>query len=223
MNKSAQSIMLLILGSTVTACSTHSVNSYLMPETPDGLYKETRQTQVSQLSIKAHSYMLADELVASLAKHALTGKIIVTRFVEQDTRQASQDSAAPLAQLGGQLEESFVYELNKRGYKITDFKLRPDILVSEDGDYAWSRQLADLSARVDAKYIVSGTLTPHQNGAVVNVRMMEMANGLVLATAQGFLPNNLFWSEEKVTTRDGMLIHKGESDRIVGGDNENYF
>ncbi|MCU4676445.1 FlgO family outer membrane protein [Catenovulum sp. 2E275] len=215
---------LITLMLAVMGCTTHSVNSYMVPQTPAGLNQNTSQpAQVSQLSIKAYSYMLADELLAPLAGKTLNGKIVVAQFVEQASRLTTQDSSQSLAGVGGQLAESFIYELNKRGYKVTDFKLRSSIQLNQQGESVWSHQLAELKQQVDAKYVVSGTLTPHENGAVVNVRMMEMANGSVLATAQGFLPDNLFWSSEKVTTRDGMLMHRGESNRVVGGNNETYF
>ena len=212
----------LMLGFVLSGCSTHTVNSYLMPES-SGLTHETKPSQMSHLSVKAYTYMLADELLQPLANQSLNGKVIVTQFVDEQTRQPTIASSAPLASLGGQLAEGFVYELNKRGYKVTDFKLRKSVEVNESGDFAWSRDLADLKNQVDAKYILAGTLTPHQNGAVVNVRLMEMNNGLVISTAQGFVPENLFWSKERVTTRDGVLMHKGETSKVLGENNETYF
>lgn len=204
-------------------CSTQTVNSYLVPDMPASVKAPAGTSKVSQLSIKAYSFMLADELLQPLAQHNLNGNMLVTRFVDQQSRTHAIDKSSPLADLGGQLEESFIYELQKRGYKVIDFKLRDSVLVQPEGDYIWSRDLADLKSKVDAKYVVSGTLTPHQNGAVVNIRMMNMKDGLVLATAQGFVPNNLLWSDEKVTTRNGILMHKGEKNRVIGGERENYF
>lgn len=204
-------------------CSTQTVNSYLVPDTPAAVKAPADKSNVSQLSIKAYSFMLADELLQPLAEQKLNGNLLVTRFVDQQSRTQAYESSAPLANLGGQLEESFMYELQKRGYQVIDFKLRDSVLVKPEGDYVWSRDLAHLKNKVDAKYVVSGTLTPHQNGAVVNIRMMNMKNGLVLATAQGFIPENVFWSEEKVTTRNGILMHKGENNRVIGGERESYF
>ncbi|WAJ69436.1 FlgO family outer membrane protein [Catenovulum adriaticum] len=204
-------------------CSTQTVNSYLVPDTPEAVKVPADTSNMSQLSVKAYSFMLADELLQPLAQHNLNGNMLVTRFVDQQSRTHVTDKSSPLADLGGQLEESFIYELQKRGYKVIDFKLRDSVLVQPEGDYIWSRDLADLKSKVDAKYVVSGTLTPHQNGAVVNIRMMNMKDGVVLATAQGFVPNNVFWSDEKVTTRNGILMHKGENNRVIGGDRESYF
>ena len=208
---------LVLLTQFVTACAYKTSHSYLVPEAPKNSDKHYYQPQVSALSIKAYSFMLADELLLNVDLDEIAGRsVAVTRFVEQDSRQDMNYSGKPLKHLGGQLEESFVYELNKRGYKVIDFKLAQNIKVTNQGDLIWSRNVDELNPVIEATYVVAGTLTPHQNGAVVNLRMVNMRNQKVMATAMGFVPSNLFWADEEVMSRDGILIHKGERPRVYG-------
>ncbi|WP_152537590.1 FlgO family outer membrane protein [Catenovulum agarivorans] len=197
-----------------TGCAYKSSHSYAVPEQQSSDMTEYYQPNVSKLSIKAYAYMLADELLADLNPQNLYGNVAVTHFVSQADRKMIQGQGHPLKALGGQLEESFIYELQKRGYSVIDFKLTGKIKVGEQSDQIWSRDIEQLTADIDVRYLLSGTLVMHQNGAVVNVRMMDSANKQVIASAQGFVPHNVFYSSQDVMTQDGMLIHRGERARV---------
>lgn len=198
----------------VCGCAYKSTHSYAVPEKMLQEIPQYYQPGVSQLSIKAYAFMLADELLLNVRPDNLYGNVAVTHFVDQANRDVIEGQGHPLKALGGQLEESFIYELQKRGYSVVDFKLTGNIQVGERADKIWSRDVNQLSTDVDVRYLLSGTLSMHQNGAVVNVRMMDSANKQVIASAQGFVPHNVFYSSQEIMTQDGMLIHKGERSRV---------
>ncbi|WP_440904083.1 FlgO family outer membrane protein [Catenovulum sp. SX2] len=198
----------------VSGCAYKSTHSYIVPEKMPQEVPQYYQPSVSQLSIKAYAFMLADELLLNVRPESLYGNVAVTHFVEQANRQIIDGQGHPLKALGGQLEESFIYELQKRGYSVVDFKLTGDIQVGQQADKIWSRDINKLNSHVDVRYLLSGTLSMHQNGAVVNVRMMDSSSKQVIASAQGFVPHNVFYSSQEIMTQDGMLIHKGERARV---------
>ncbi len=203
----------VICAQLVAGCSYQMTHSYKTPEAPSHSANNFYQAQVSQLSVKAYAFMLADELLNGLSPNQVYGNIAVVGFVDQVSRKNMNASGTPLNHLGGQLEESFVFELNKRGFSVADYKLMSQIKVTEKGDTVWSRDASFLEGSIDARYFLSGTLTEHEKGAVVNVRLMKADGKKVLAAAQGFVPSNVFWSEDGVALRDGYLMHKGERRR----------
>ncbi|MER2492036.1 FlgO family outer membrane protein [Catenovulum sediminis] len=213
-------ICCLIASVWISGCAYKASHSYMVPEAPSHSAKHYYQPEMSQLSVKAYTYMLADELLLSVNASQVYGNVAVTRFVAQDNRTDSIASGAPLKHLGGQLEEGFIYELQKRGFKVIDYKLTGHINVTGQGDLIWSRDTKELAEKVDVKYVLAGTMTPHQKGAIVNIRLMNMLNKQVVATAQGFMPENLFWAEQAISLQDGVLIHKGERPRVYGAGHE---
>ncbi|AWB67532.1 hypothetical protein C2869_14265 [Saccharobesus litoralis] len=197
----------------LSACTFTNTHSYQMPKPPEHSAENYYAAPISELSVKAYTYMLADELLLNLSANKLAGKILVTNFVDQKTRLNNPESGHPLASLGGQLEEGFVYELTKRGFAVVDHKLMEQVKVNEQGDKIWSRNKSELKSRVDARYILSGTLTEHERGAVVNVKLIKFSEQQVVSAAQGFVPSNVFWTEDNIGLRDGFLHHKGERRR----------
>lgn len=198
-------------------CSVKTAHNYTVPKSPMGSDLYSYQPEVSQLSIKAYGFMLADELLTASQAQTIKHKVIaVTRFVEQAERTDNPDNGAPLSDLGGQLEESFIYELNKRGFRVVDYKAMSQINMTDKGDLIWSRDLAKLDSGIDFEVVLSGTMTAHENGAIVNIRMLDIQNKQVVATAMGFIPSNVLWSQNQIMSREGILIHKGEHKRIHG-------
>ncbi|NTS75412.1 hypothetical protein HR060_00920 [Catenovulum sp. SM1970] len=211
--KQLAKIGMLILSTSLTACSVNSSHSYNTPETPAHSVNNYYQPQMSDLSIKAYTYMLADELLTQPNASSLSGRLAVTSFVNQQTRKSEYVEGDVLAQLGEQLEAGFIYELTKRGFTVTDFKLMPTIKVSEKGDQVWSRNVDELDRNLNAKYVLAGSISEHERGAIVNVRIIGLNDQQVITAAQGFIPDNVFWSDQNVTLKDGYLLHKGERRR----------
>ncbi|WP_111977302.1 FlgO family outer membrane protein [Algibacillus agarilyticus] len=197
----------------LSGCTFTKTHSYEVPKAPEHSAENYYSPKVSELSVKAYTYILADELLLNLSAYQLAGSIVVANWVDEKTREKANFSGHPLIDLGGQLEEGFVYELTKRGFSVIDYKLMPSIKISEQGDQIWSRDVNQLSGKIDARYILSGTLTEHEKGAVVNVRLIQFDNKKVISAAQGFIPTNVFHSEDNISLRNGYLQHNGERRR----------
>jgi Ser-tRNA(Ala) deacylase AlaX len=55
---------------------------------------------------------------------------------------------------------------------------------------------------------------------MVNARVVHVESKDVVAAATKFFPSNVFWSEEAVTTRDGMLYRYSTAEVVTAVENE---
>lgn len=115
--------------------------------------------------------------------------------------------------LGQQLEEDFVHELHRRGEIVLDYKITGSIKVTPEGDFTMSRDWTELSKRIPASRILTGTMSRNDMGVVLNMRIINMRTRMVEATAQGFVPNELLKgsldSGRAVIVTKGMVV-RGE-------------
>lgn len=114
--------------------------------------------------------------------------------------------------LGHQLAESFVHELHKFRVPVIDFKATDYIRVTQMGDFILSRDFLELSNKAPIEYILTGTMTKHQGGYLVNARILGLESKAVVATAQMLLPfyvvDALLPSDQGMT--DGVMLSQGE-------------
>lgn len=114
--------------------------------------------------------------------------------------------------LGHQLSESFVHELHKFRIPVIDFKATDYIRVTQTGDFILSRDFLELDNKAPIDYILTGTMTKHQSGYLVNARILGLQSKAVVATAQMLLPfyvvDALLPSDQGMT--DGVMLSQGE-------------
>ncbi|WP_017446329.1 FlgO family outer membrane protein [Gayadomonas joobiniege] len=189
-------IIQLGLFSLLAACSytqTHSYQTLVDQASPP-----PRQAQFSADSIKAYTYRLADELLLSLQETSFNGRLMVVPFVDAQTLSAEDAVGRALSGLNAQLENSFIYEMQHRGFNLVDYKLTGKVIFKGQSESIWSRDLGQLQHSTDADYLLSGTLTEHEQGVIVNVRLIRLENKLIAGTASGFIPRNVFVSQRQV-------------------------
>ncbi|MGK0382056.1 MAG: TolB-like protein [Flavobacteriales bacterium] len=122
------------------------------------------------------------DLISNFKYVGLSSNMAVSSFVFLDSDYATSDL------LGFQIAESFIHEIHKFGIPIIDFKATGSMRVTESGDFVLSRNYLELQADQPIKYVLLGTLAKHQDGVLVNARIVSMESKEVVATAQGFLP-----------------------------------
>ncbi|MBW8190516.1 hypothetical protein K0504_05650 [Neiella marina] len=129
--------------------------------------------------------------------------IAVTSFVELESLQKT-------SQIGNQMAESFVHHLQSNGLRVIEYKAPGYIKVTETGDYALSRDYKDLTGGYAIDYILTGTYSSVPQGMLVNVRMFAAESKIVVATAQGFVPNQALAKEPiKQTDHQALRIEHG--------------
>jgi TolB-like protein len=101
------------------------------------------------------------------------------------------------------LSEAMIYDLYKFGVPVLDYKVTDYIRVTETGDFALSRNYEELSDEVAIRYVVTGTLTTHQQGVLVNARLVQIDNKQVVSAARTFIPRHIV---QAVISRQGEQV-----------------
>lgn len=82
--------------------------------------------------------------------------------------------------------------------------------MTQQGDFAFSRDWKDLSQQQEVQYVLTGTMLRQEGGVIVNARVVGMQSRIVVATAQGFLPADRIGRDldtlNSIRTQDGVLI-----------------
>ncbi len=140
---------------------------------------------------------MAQDLIANMEYLTDKTPVGVTNFafVDSDLQKTNM--------LGYQLAESFMHELHKFRIPVVDFKATDYIRVTPKGDYLLSRDFLELKNRVDIEYILTGTMTKHQGGYLVNARILGMESKAVVASAQMMIP--FYIADALVPTSDGLV------------------
>ncbi|MGY4108831.1 FlgO family outer membrane protein [Aeromonas encheleia] len=124
---------------------------------------------------------MTEQLMQRKSPTTLTEPIAVASFVDLDTLKDTN-------WMGLQIEESFIYELNRRGEVVVDFKTTGNIQVTPQGDFVLSRNYRDLSSRLPISRILTGTFSRNQQGILVNARIIDLRTKMVETTAQSLIP-----------------------------------
>lgn len=172
------------------------------------LAQETVQTEptapVTLGNSELYTFRLAQELFANMQTDKQY-RYAVAGFVPVTTMQTNINEQGPLMLLGHQLEQGLITEAVRRGFTAQDYKATNAIIMTAVSDRALSRELTHLSTSQSVDYYITGTITPQQNGAMVNARIIDVRNKDVVAAATSFFPADLFWGKEQVTLRNGHL------------------
>ena len=110
--------------------------------------------------------------------------------------------------VGEIVAENMVHELQVRGHRVVDFKMTPYIRVTPEGDFVRSREVEELARKQNINIILTGTYVYHNDGLVINARMIDLESSVVLSSAQGSVPG---WFVDDVTSMKGRTLVAEES------------
>jgi len=128
---------------------------------------------------------LMQDLVGNLQYVNATTPVAVVSFVMLDSNYNDSNL------LGIQIAESLIHEVHKFGIPVIDFKTTGYIRITEQGDFAFSKDYQDFSGDMPARYIVGGTMLKHTDGYLINARIVGVTSQAVVASAQSFIPNSV--------------------------------
>ena len=149
------------------------------------LKEPLRQQNSSHYDINHYVRGLMQDLVANLQYVNSTTPVAVVSFVMLDSNYNDSNL------LGIQIAESLIHEVHKFGIPVIDFKTTGYIRVTEQGDFAFSKDYEDFSGDMPARYILGGTMLKHTDGYLINARIIGMQSQAVVASAQSFIPNSV--------------------------------
>lgn len=134
---------------------------------------------------KLHDY--AEQIAMNLMSKAkmlnIDTKLAVASFVNLDS------SLRTSSVLGNQLAESFINEMQAYGVSVVDFKLMPQIVVTESGDFVFTRSAMEMMTNSQMDYVLTGTLQQNEKGVLVNARIVNFDSQVVVSSATGFIPH----------------------------------
>lgn len=146
---------------------------------------------------------MTDDIIDSNASISSQTPIAITSFVELQNLNTTN-------WLGNAVSEGFIYQLQRRGFKVVDYKTTGAIQVTKEGDFAFSRDWKTLAPEQDVQFVLTGTMLRQEGGVLVNARVVSMQSRIVVATAQGFLPVDRIGRDldtlNSIRSEDGAII-----------------
>ncbi|AZL85492.1 MULTISPECIES: FlgO family outer membrane protein [Aliivibrio] len=146
---------------------------------------------------------LTEQLITSNTTLSARSPIAITSFV--DLQQMDQTNW-----LGNSVTEGFIFQLQRRGFKVIDYKTTGNIRVTQQGDFAFSRDWKELVQEQQVDYVLTGTMLRQDGGVLINARIIGMQTRVVVASAQGFLPADRIGRDldtlNTMRMEDGVLI-----------------
>jgi TolB-like protein len=125
---------------------------------------------------------MAQDLISNMEYLSDKTPVAITNFalIDSDLSQTNL--------LGFQLAESFIHELHKFRIPVIDYKATEYIRVTEQGDFMLTRDFLELKSSVAIEYVLTGTMTKHQGGYLVNARILGLESKAVVSSAQMMIP-----------------------------------
>ncbi|GAB2686277.1 FlgO family outer membrane protein [Aliiglaciecola aliphaticivorans] len=188
--------------------STTSQSDLYGSEPADALYGNGTGTNARMVTKHVGDYVqnMTQDLISNMEYITDKTPVGVTNFalIDSDLQRSNL--------LGFQLTESFMHELHKFRIPVIDFKATEYIRVTERGDFLLSRDFLELTEQSPIEYILTGTMTKHQGGYIVNARILGLESKAVVASAQMLVPfyvvDALLPSEHNLV--DGVQLTQGE-------------
>ena len=150
---------------------------------------------------------IMQDLIANMDNPESSMDIGVTSFVYLDGSFDETDL------LGNQLSESFMHELHQFGLNVLDFKSSDYIRVTPTGDFNFSRDYEELNPDMPVQYVMGGTMVKHQDGVIVNARMVSINSKKVLSSAQGFIPASVVNALHRSQGNPGISLKFKQSEK----------
>ncbi|NMH61296.1 FlgO family outer membrane protein [Alteromonas ponticola] len=144
---------------------------------------------------------MTQDLISNMEYVSEKTPVAVTHFALLDSDLQSTNL------LGQQMAESFVHELHKFRIPVLDFKTTDYIRITDRGDFALSRDYLELNSSLPIEYVLTGTMTRHQGGMLVNARIIGMDSRAVVASAQMMVP---FYVVDALIPNDGTTPNGGK-------------
>lgn len=187
MKRQSRSLYLSLLVIFLTGCST--LFSQHEPVATENNAEQLLpwQDEVDSLLLTANTYSqaLVYQLVAHWQQTDPAARVAVTNFsfVDSGLEQANI--------LSHHLSEAMMHDLHTFGIPVLDFKATDYIRVTEQGDFVLSRNYQELSGELPIRYVVTGTMTQHQQGMLINARLVRIDDKQVMSVARTFIPESV--------------------------------
>lgn len=131
-------------------------------------------------NLMTHVRALAQQLTRDSRYINSSTPLAVTSFVGLDDLESTNE-------LGNQLAELLTVEMHRLGWTLIDYKLTGAIDVTEQGDYALTRDFERLQHRHPIEYLLTGVMIEQPEGIQLTARIVGLQSRAIVASAQRFV------------------------------------
>jgi TolB-like protein len=180
-----------IIGCTNSATYRSSSDEYQRTELKSNqryIVDEPLTIQQSNSTIgrfNAQMIFMADQIERNTDRKSLENTFIVTSFT--NLNKLSETTA-----FGRLVAENTIHELQVRKWKVFEVRLTKDVVINETGEFSLSRDIKKIRELYKVGGIVTGTYSIAGNQVIVNSRVIDINSGLVVSSAQVYMPINWF-------------------------------
>lgn len=111
---------------------------------------------------------------------------------------------------GRQLQESIMHETNRTGFSVIDLKSSGRLQLTAAGDIFWHSEKTDeLTGDINIDYVITGTMTKHQGGYLLNARIIDVETSALISSSQILVPTSVVkavLTEEKEKTKGFPIL-----------------
>lgn len=136
-----------------------------------------QQSQSPTGTFNSGLIFLGEQLDRNISSEERAKPAIATTFA--DLNDLTETS--PFGRLVG---EHLMHELQLRGWTVTDIRLTRDVIVNSSGEFSLSRDISRLRQSHPAANVITGTYSNTNDGVLLNIRVLDLASGRVVSTAQ---------------------------------------
>lgn len=198
MNSMRTQCLMILLVTLVSGCAMTN----LMEDT-NALARVSAPPSHPSNSLHGHVEKLARQLLSTSQLIDTSNTIAVGTILP-----AMSPSGEPLPSqlaLGLQIQESLMTFATQAGLKVIEYKTMPNIKISHHADKMLSRQVDELQPSISADYFLTGTYTLQENNTMVNIRLIQVPDNIVLAAATDYVPNDAMWTTSKVKMKHNQI------------------
>jgi TolB-like protein len=154
-------------------------------------------------TLHGHVENLARQLLSTSQMIDTTNTVAVGTILP--TMQPSGEPLPSHLALGLQIQESLMTFATQAGLKVIEYKTMQNIKISTQVDKMLSRQVNELNPMISADYFLTGTYTLLENDTMVNIRLIQIPENIVLAAATDYVPNDTMWSQTKISMKHNQI------------------
>lgn len=137
----------------------------------------------SDPSVFDYSYKACDILLhRAMAPIDRQRDILVASFVNSDNLEESST-------LGRTISDNFVTYLVTQGYKLSEIKLRNNLLVKQDaGEFMLSRNLKNILISHNVQVVLVGTYSVGESNVYVTAKLINPVDSVIIASVDYKMP-----------------------------------
>lgn len=129
------------------------------------------------------TYAAVDDLLAGLPGELRQGAVVIVASL------ANIDDLSRSSTSGRVVSEQIGTRLVQRGYIVPELKLAETVQMRDNsGEFMLSRRLQEIRRTLNADAVVTGTFGLGNNVSFVNLRLIRLADGRVLAATDYEMP-----------------------------------